>query len=95
MQWMLQMIETCTPSRPRKYTSGKKERKVTRIFLLKEKREQKIEGCQVMFLRTLSFKSDRVMRIVLSKTADARNEIVNDYNGRHDPANKKSQEIAY
>ena len=42
MQWMSQMIETCIPSRPRKYTSGKKERKVTRIFFLEKEGRQKI-----------------------------------------------------
>ena len=34
------------------------------------------------------------MRTALLKTADNRNEIVNDNRGRHDPANKKSQEMA-
>ena len=42
MQWMLQMIETFTPSRPQKYTSGKKERTVTRIFFLEKDGQQKI-----------------------------------------------------
>ena len=34
------------------------------------------------------------MRTALLKTADNRNEIVNDNRGRQDPANKKSQEMA-
>ena len=44
MQWMLQMIKTCTLSHPRKYISGKKERKVTRIFFLERKRATKNSG---------------------------------------------------
>ena len=47
-----------------------------------------------MFLRTLGFKSNRVMRTTLSKAADTRNEIVNENRGRQDPVNKKSQEMA-
>ena len=94
MQWMLQMIKTCTPSRPQKYTSGKKERTVTRIFFLEKDGQQKIQVCQVIFLKTLGFKSNCVMRTVLSKTCDNRNGIVNDDRGRKDPANKKSQEMA-
>ena len=93
MQWMSPVIETCTPSCPRKYTFGKKERKVTRIFFLEKKARQKIQVCQVMFLRTLGFKSDLIMRTALPKTADTRNEIINDDRGRLDPANKKSQEM--
>ena len=34
------------------------------------------------------------MRTALSKTDATRNEIVNDYRGRQDPANKKSHEMA-
>ena len=89
MQWMSQMIETCALSHPRKYTPGKKERKVTRIFFLEKERRQKIQVSQVMFLRTLGFKSNRDMKTALSKTVDTRNEIVNDNRGRQDPANKK------
>ena len=73
MQWISEMIETCNSSRPQKYTSCKKERKVTRIFFLQKEGQQKIQVCQVMSLRTLGFKSDCVMRIALSKTADVRN----------------------
>ena len=74
MQWMSQMIETCTPSRPRKYTSGEKERKASITFFFEKEGQQKIQVCQVMFLRTLGFKSDRVMRTAVSKTADTRNK---------------------
>ena len=34
----------------RKYTSRKKERKVTRIFFLKKEGRQKMQVCQVMYL---------------------------------------------
>ena len=91
MQWMLQIIETCTPFCPRKHTSGKKERKVTRIFFLEKEGRKKIHIRQVMFLRTLSFKSNRIM---ITKTADTRNDVFNDNRGRQDPANKKSQKMA-
>ena len=47
-----------------------------------------------MFLRTLGFKSDHVMRTALSKTADTRYQIVNDNRGRQDPADNKPQEMA-
>ena len=36
MQWMAHMIETVPPLRPRKRTSGKKERKCTRILFLEK-----------------------------------------------------------
>ena len=37
MQWMSQMIETCTPSRPQKYTSGKKERSLPKFSSLRKR----------------------------------------------------------
>ena len=68
MQWILQMIKTCIPPCPWKYTSSKKERMVIRIFFLEKEGQQKLQVCQAMFLRTLGFKTDLVMRTALSKT---------------------------
>ena len=42
MQWMLQMIKTCTLSHPRKYISGKKER-LPESSSLRERGRQKIQ----------------------------------------------------
>ena len=45
MQWMLQMIEAWTLSHPWKYTSDKKEGKITRIFFPEKEGQQKIQVC--------------------------------------------------
>ena len=75
MQWMSHMIEIAPPSRPRKRTSGKKEKKCTRTFFLEKEERKKVQVCQVMFLRILGLKNDRSMRTALAKTHESRNTV--------------------
>ena len=69
----------------------RKKRKYTRIFFL-EKNHQKVKVCQNMFLSTLGLKGDRVVRTALAKSNDSRTDIC-DNRGKHEPGNKKSEEI--
>ena len=92
MQWLSHSIDTITPKCPRKNTAEKKERKYTRIFFL-EKNHQKVQACQKIFLSTLGLKGDRVVRTTLAKSNDSRTDIC-DNRGKHEPGNKKSEEIS-
>ena len=91
MQWLSHSIDTITPKRPVKNTAEKKERKHTRIFFL-EKNHQKVQVCQKMFLSKLGLKGGRVVRNALAKSNDSRTDIC-DNRGKHEPGNKKSEEI--
>ena len=59
----------------------------------KEDRE-KIQVCQVMFLRTLGLKNDRSMRTALAKTSESRNTLTEDNRGKQEPANKMTDDVA-
>ena len=93
IQWISHLVEVSDTSRPRKHTTGKKERLCTRTYFLENLDRKNIQVCQVMFLRTLGMKSDRIMRTALSKTADTRITVAVDLRGKHEPPNKKSEAI--
>ena len=92
--WISHSVETIEPVRPRKKTSGKKERKHTRIFHLEDEGGVRRTVCQKMFLSTLGLTTDRSIQTVLSKCESTRTTSdLSDKRGKHTPANKKSDNL--
>ena len=87
--WISPMVETITPVRPRKKTTGKKEKRFTRIYHLENDKGQKAQICQKMFLSTIGLTTDKTIGTVLSKSGGSRTNDVSDKRGKAEPANKK------
>ena len=87
------MVETITPVRPRKMTTGKKERFI-RIYHLENDKGQKVRVCQKMFLSTIGLTTDKTIGTVLSKSGGSRTNDLSDKRGKAKPANKKNGETS-
>ena len=88
------MVETITPSRPRKKTTGKKERRFTRICHLENDKSQKVRVSQKMFLCTIGLTTDKTIGTMLSKSGGSRTNGVSDKRGKAEPANKENGETS-
>ena len=93
--WISHMVETITPSRrPRKKTTGKKERRFTRICHLENDKSQKVRVSQKMFLSTIGLTTDKTTGTMLSKSGGSRTNDVSDKRGKAEPANKENGETS-
>ena len=59
------MVETITPVRPRKKTTGKKD--LLESIIWRMTKDQKVRVCQKMFLSTIGLTTDKAIGTVLSK----------------------------
>ena len=91
--WILHTVETITPVRPRRKTTGKKERRFTRIYHLENDKGQKVRVCQKMFLSTIGLTTDKAIETVLSKKGGSRTNDVSDKRRKTEPANKKTVKL--
>ena len=89
--WISHMVETITPVRSRKNTTGKKERRFTRIYHLENDKGQKVRVCWKMFFSTIGLTTDKTIGTVLSKSGGFRTNDVSDKRGKAEPANRKKQ----
>ena len=83
------MVETITPVRPRKKTTGKKESRFARIYHLENHKGQKVRVCQKMFLSRIGLTTDKTTGTMLSKSGGSRTNDVSDKRGKAETANKK------
>ena len=88
------MVETITPVRPNKNTTGKKETRLTRIYHLENDKGQNVRVCQKMFLSTIGLTTDKTIATVLSKSGVSRTNDVSDKRGKAEPANTKTGETS-
>ena len=63
--WFSHMVETITPVRPRKKTTGKKD--LLESIIWRMTKDQKVRVCQKMFLSTIGLTTDKAIGTVLSK----------------------------
>ena len=87
--WISLMVETITPVRPKKMTTGKKERRFTRIYHLENDKGQKVKVCQKTLLSTIGLTTDKTVGTVLSKSGGSRTNDLSDKRGKAEPAYKK------
>ena len=85
------MVETTTPVRPRKNTTGKK---IYYNLYLENDKGQKVRNCQKMFLSTIDLTTDKTIGTVLSKSGGSRTNNVSDKRWKGEPANKKNDETS-
>ena len=83
------IVETITPVRPRKKTTGKKKR-FTRIYHLENEKGQKVSVCQKMFLSTINLTTDKTIGTLLPGSGGSRTNDVSDKRTKAEPANKKN-----
>ena len=90
------MVETITPVITRKITTGKKEKRFTKIYhSVNDKGLSNVRVCQKMFLFTIGLTTDKTIGTVLSKRGGSRRNDVSDKRGKAEPANKKNGETSY
>ena len=91
--WILHTVETITPVRPRRKTTGKKERRFTRIYHLENDQGQKVRVCRKMFHSTIGLTTDKTIGTVLSKSGGSPTNDVSDKRRKAEPANKKTLKL--
>ena len=69
------MVETTTPVRPKKNTTGKK---IYYNLYLENDKGQKVRNCQKMFLSTIDLTTDETIGTVFSKSGGSRTNNVSD-----------------
>ena len=83
------MVETITPVRPRKKTTGKEGRRFTRTYHLENDKGQKVRACQKMFLSIIGLTTDKTTGTVLSKSGGSRTNDISDKRGKAELQTKK------
>ena len=89
--WINGMIDSSEPKRRRKNNKEASDRKMTAVYHLYANNMERVRVCQKMFLSTLGYTCDRVVRVALEKS---KNKLFPspDKRGRNSSSNRLSDE---
>ena len=86
--WIQRHMDFIDPTRRYSSESGERKRKYSRLFFLPSVNKidgNRISACQKMFLGTLGYKTDEVLKTTIQDTSDNIDILQKDMRGKHAP----------
>jgi len=90
--WMFSHIKRNDPKKRITNTKGAYSRNCSRLYFIPQENGDICQVCKDFFLRTLGFRSDKVVTVLLKKNVVSQLAPTADQRGRHKPLNKLSDE---
>lgn len=90
--WIKNNVKLIPTKRPRLDSRGDVTRNTSRLYFMMDEEDVDHQVCKVFFLRTLGYTSDKIITVTLQSCDQGSIMPANDRRGKHEPANKLSDE---